>query len=446
MQDRSTVHNRRRERDACGVGFVADARGRASRSVVDLLLAGLHNVRHRGAVAADGKTGDGAGVLLPIPAALVPAPWCGLGMVFLRDESAREGIEAACRAEGIELGGWRPVPVEPEALGEQARACAPRIEQLVLLRPTGTSEAEAERRAYRARRRASQVPGAYVASLSFRTVTYKALCAADQLAAFYPDLRDPALAVPFGIFHQRFSTNTTPSWERAQPFRLLCHNGEINAIEGNVNWMRARVGSLGLDEDASSARCIDESGSDSAMLDNALELLVRGGRDVRHALTMLVPRAVAGRSRARPRACAPSTATTPRSSSRGTGRPASSSPTAASSVRRSTATGCGRCATRSPTTASSSAPPRPARSTSRAAPSSGAAGSAPARCSRSIPSGSASRRPRDQARLAARRPYGRWLDDRAAAGRRTASPWRRRTPDLTRAPGARSATRARRSR
>src|SRR5207249_7748980 len=118
-----------------------------------------------------------------------------------------------------------------------------------------------------------------IASLSFRTVTYKALCASDELAHFYPDLRDPALAVPFGIFHQRFSTNTTPSWERAQPFRLLCHNGEINTIQGNVNWMRAR----GLP--------VEETSSDSGILDNALELLVRGGRDVRHALAMLIPEA-----------------------------------------------------------------------------------------------------------------------------------------------------------
>ena len=131
----------------------------------------------------------------------------------------------------------------------------------------------------------------YVASLSFRTVTYKALCAADQLAAFYGDLRDPAVEVPFGVFHQRFSTNTAPSWERAQPFRLLCHNGEINAIQGNVNWMHAREGRLGSDDDALLAPVVDPRGSDSAMLDNVLELLVRGGRDVRHSLAMLVPEA-----------------------------------------------------------------------------------------------------------------------------------------------------------
>ena len=143
------------------------------------------------------------------------------------------------RAEGIEVAGWRRVPVSPDALGETARGTLPSIEQLVLLRPFGLRAEEAELRAYRARRRTAAVAGAYVASLSFRTVTYKALCAADQLGAFYPDLGEGALEVPFAIFHQRFSTNTSPSWERAQPFRLLCHNGEINAIEGNVRDARS---------------------------------------------------------------------------------------------------------------------------------------------------------------------------------------------------------------
>jgi glutamate synthase (ferredoxin) len=274
------------ERDACGIGFVADSRGRASREIVDCLLEGLHNVRHRGATAADRRTGDGAGVLLPLPPG-----GAGVAMVFLRDEAAREAIEAACRAEGLQPLEWREVPVEPDALGEAARGTMPRIEQLLIRRSVSL---EVEERAFRARRRAERAPGAYIASLSFRTVTYKALCAAEQLAHFYPDLRDPRLAVPFGIFHQRFSTNTTPSWERAQPFRLLCHNGEINAIQGNVNWMRAREGNFGSDDDELLHPVIDESGSDSAMLDNALELLVRHGRDVRHALTMLVPEAWEG--------------------------------------------------------------------------------------------------------------------------------------------------------
>ena len=288
------LHDPNAERDACGIGFVADSSGRASREIVDLLLAGLGGVRHRGATAADRRTGDGAGLLLPIPEALVPAAGGGLAMAFLRAAHAREAIESACAAEGIETAGWREVPVDWDALGAAARASAPRIEQLVLLPAAGVEADELERRAYRARRRAERAGGAYVSSLSFRTVTYKALCAAEQLASFYGDLRDPALAVPFGVFHQRFSTNTEPSWERAQPFRLLGHNGEINAIQGNLNWMRAREGRLGSEDDALLAPALDESGSDSAMLDNALELLVHGGRDVRHALAMLIPEAWEG--------------------------------------------------------------------------------------------------------------------------------------------------------
>jgi glutamate synthase (ferredoxin) len=294
MSSRTRLYDATHERDACGIGFVADARGRASRDVLDTALEALRRVRHRGAVAADRRTGDGAGVLLPIPSALLPAPWCGLAMVFLRDEEARVAIEEACAAEGLEAVGWRRVPVDPDAIGGAARASAPLIEQLVLRRPLGLGVDAAEQRAYRARRRAERTAGAYVCSLSFRTVTYKALCAADQLAAFYPDLSDPALAVPFAVFHQRFSTNTTPSWERAQPFRLLCHNGEINTIQGNVNWMRARAARLGSEDDALLSPVVDEAGSDSAMLDNALELLVRNGRDVRHAAAMLVPEAWEG--------------------------------------------------------------------------------------------------------------------------------------------------------
>jgi glutamate synthase domain-containing protein 2/glutamate synthase domain-containing protein 1/glutamate synthase domain-containing protein 3 len=270
-----------RERDACGIGFVADIRGRASRWILDAALEGLRRMQHRGAVAADRRTGDGAGVLMPIPPALVPGPWCGLATVFFRHEGARPAIEEACETEGLELGGWRGVPVRADALGAGARASMPDIEHLVLVRPFGVDGEEAERRAYRALRRAQRVDGAYVASLSFRTVVYKALCAADQLAAVFPDLDDPDLEVRFAIFHQRFSTNTTPSWERAQPFRLLCHNGEINTIEGNVAAMRARAQEVG--------DVLDPTGSDSALLDNAFELLVRNGRDARHAVQMLIP-------------------------------------------------------------------------------------------------------------------------------------------------------------
>jgi glutamate synthase domain-containing protein 2/glutamate synthase domain-containing protein 1/glutamate synthase domain-containing protein 3 len=304
---RALYDQRRDERDACGIGFVADAHGRPSRAILDVALCGLERLRHRGAVAADARTGDGAGVLLPLGAGFFepgqPAPASGrlgVAMAFLpRDpdaaKEARRLVEQALAAEGLELLRWRLVPVDHGAIGELARATAPSIEQAVFLAPGPDADA-AERRCFRAGRRAAlAAPAAsttlYLASCSTRTVTYKALCAADQLAAFYPDLADPDLAVPFAVFHQRYSTNTAPSWERAQPFRFLCHNGEINTLDGNAAWMRAREGNLGADElpEELLRPVLDPDGSDSAKLDNAVELLVRGGRDVRHALAMLVP-------------------------------------------------------------------------------------------------------------------------------------------------------------
>ncbi len=241
-----------------------------------------------------------------------PATRLGVAVVFLSNAPGEDGhhqrrftrrlFDEACRAEQLDLIDWRPVPVEPDALGDLARSTAPQIEQAIIALQVSVSSTDAEVRCYRARKRVERAVKAaglrtYVASMSFRTLTYKAMCAADQLAAFYPDLRDARFIAPFAIFHQRYSTNTAPSWERAQPFRMLCHNGEINTIQGNVNRMRAREGRLGAKQPADEALLapvIDERGSDSAMLDNALELLIRGGRDIRQALAMLVPAAWEG--------------------------------------------------------------------------------------------------------------------------------------------------------
>jgi glutamate synthase (ferredoxin) len=292
-----TLHQLGAERDACGIGFVADVKGRPSRCILDLLLQGLTAVKHRGATNADGKTSDGAGLLLPLAPALLTAPRAGLAMAFLYDESAREVVERACLAEGIEPAGWREVPVDPDQLGERGRATQPHILQLHLLRPPEIDDQEAELRAYRARKRIEREAGGeriYVVSLSFKTVTYKGLVAPDELTRFYLDLQNPEIEIPFGIFHQRFATNTTPTWERAQPFRFLCHNGEINAVRGNVNWMRAREHRLGSFDDAALRPLIEDAEADSRTLDNALELLVRGERDVRHALSMLIPEAWEG--------------------------------------------------------------------------------------------------------------------------------------------------------
>jgi glutamate synthase (ferredoxin) len=297
------------ERDACGIGFVADARGRPARAIVDAALDALCRVKHRGALAADELTGDGAGVLLGLPRKLLEAAAgagraerAGIGMAFLDPadpETGRRIVADACAEEALELVGWRPVPTDPAALGAQARAQAPGIEQAIVLRPLGSDVEDGERRAFRARRRAEQTARAegarlYIASFSFRTVTYKALCAADQLGAFYPDLTDGDVESWFAIFHQRYSTNTAPSWSRAQPFRFLGHNGEINTIRGNLALMRAREGRLGsadLAPESLLRPVVDPDGSDSALLDEALELLVRGGRELAHAASMLVPSA-----------------------------------------------------------------------------------------------------------------------------------------------------------
>ncbi|HEV3452311.1 MAG TPA: glutamate synthase-related protein [Acidimicrobiia bacterium] len=309
------------ELDGCGIGFVADAAGGASRGVVELALTGLGCVRHRAAVAADGVSGDGAGILAPIPRSFfgrVGAAACGrpldearLGVVFafldLDDDVARKTAEAAvadaCAAEGLELVGWRGVPIDEAHLGAHARADLPSLVQALLLRPEGVDDDEAERRAFRARRRAEarcREEGVrhYFASWSFATVTYKALVISDRLPLFYPDLADEDFVAPHVVFHSRFSTNTLPAWERAQPFRLLCHNGEINTLQGNEHRMlaRGRLGSdtVGLGPEELLRPVLEPSGSDSAKLDQTLELLVRGGRDVRAAVSMLVPEAWEG--------------------------------------------------------------------------------------------------------------------------------------------------------
>ena len=292
-----------RERDACGIGFVADASGHASHEPVRAALEALGRVRHRGAVAADGLSGDGAGMLLPIPEGLFGD--AGVGMLFLPADPARTAdaialVERSLAAEDLHVAAWREPPTAPAALGPHARSTLPAIAQVLIRRPCGddASAAGAEVRAFRARRRIERAArrlgvDVYVASLSFATVTYKALCAADQLGAFYADLADPSFEAWFAVYHQRFSTNTAPTWDRAQPFRLLCHNGEINTLAGNANAMRARHGRLGPEPSFAAEEllvpALDERGSDSAMLDEAAELLLRGGRELPHAMTMLVP-------------------------------------------------------------------------------------------------------------------------------------------------------------
>jgi len=315
------VSNRDRvELDSCGIGFVAHTSGRPSREIVDLALTGLACVKHRAAIAADGLSGDGAGLLVPIPRTFVARVGseaagrdiaeASLGVVsaFVRpDDAARRAMEAiveeVCTAEGIEVVAWRDVPIDPSHIGEQATADLPIMRHAIMQRPEGADDSAADRLAYRARRAAELRLGetgldAYFASWGFETMTYKALVISDRLAGFYPDLAATDFIAPFGIFHSRFSTNTMPAWERAQPFRLLCHNGEINTVEGNVNRMVARgvLGTehAGLGDEALFRPLFDPRDSDSGKLDCAIELLLRGGRDIRHAVAMSVPEAWEG--------------------------------------------------------------------------------------------------------------------------------------------------------
>ncbi len=305
------------ERDACGVGFVARLDGTASHAVLQSALAALRNLAHRGAQAADGRTGDGAGVLTEIPHGLFARVLREMGyrgderplavgvFFFPAEEDAYRACREVCEAEfqraGLRLLGWRVPPVQPKALGAYALRTLPRIHQALLTTSLGLDPEDLERHLYLVRRRIEKRAsplGLYVPSLSCRTVVYKALVSAPQLERFYLDLQDQDFAVRAAVFHQRYSTNTNPSWQLAQPFRLLAHNGEINTLLGNVNWMRAREGDLHSsvwgDRLCELLPVIQEGGSDSAMLDNVLELVRRSGRDLAHALRMLVPEAWEG--------------------------------------------------------------------------------------------------------------------------------------------------------
>ncbi|MDP3911478.1 MAG: glutamate synthase large subunit [Gemmatimonadales bacterium] len=300
-----------RERDACGVGFVARASGERSWDILGMALTAVARLAHRGAASND-RSGDGAGVLTHIPHRLLgvgPTERVALGMFFMPPDgpgldTAVELAEQALVSAGLPVLGWRVVPVDDRALGPLARASQPAIRQVFVGPPRSVptpADQAWERRLYVARRimerRAADTGVApfFVCSLSCRTVVYKALLVGTELPAFYADLRSHQFETAIAVFHQRYSTNTLPSWPLAQPFRLLAHNGEINTLWGNRNAMRAREPALAApvwEKDVDLLKpVIWEDGSDSASLDNALELLVRSGRDPVHALMMLVPEA-----------------------------------------------------------------------------------------------------------------------------------------------------------
>ncbi|MEZ5141111.1 MAG: glutamate synthase central domain-containing protein [Acidimicrobiales bacterium] len=305
MQD----HRRPPEHDACGIGFVADAHGRAQRHIIEAGLQGLAGVKHRGAVAADARTSDGCGLLTPLPHQLVPAD-TGVAQLFIRgaraDTEVRRAVEAAAAAEGLALVDWREPPTDAGVLGELARRTVPTLRQawfsiealpdLPAAVVDRWGHDRAELAAYRLRRRiGSARPDTYVASCSFRTMVHKGLVPAEALADFWLDLHDERFAGAFAVFHQRFSTNTLPTWERAQPFRTLCHNGEINTLWGNENRLSARTElgtrAAGMGDEGLFRPVVDPETSDSGKLDEVVELLVRGGRHVVHAMAMVVPEA-----------------------------------------------------------------------------------------------------------------------------------------------------------
>ncbi|MFQ5514547.1 MAG: glutamate synthase large subunit [Myxococcota bacterium] len=318
MPARQGLYDPRFEHDACGIGFVCNIDGRKSHETIQRGLQVLVNLTHRGAAGSDPETGDGAGILMQLPhgflekecAALrihLPEPGeYGVGMVFLpRPEAERRELEQllerTIEEEGQHVLGWRDVPVQPEAIGENARRARPAIRQVFVLRGSGLDPDAFERKLFvirkRVERRLRDGDGrsCYIASLSARTLVYKGLLLAYQIKEFYPDLTDPSMTTALALVHQRYSTNTWPTWDLAQPFRTLCHNGEINTIRGNHNWMRAREAVMESriwgDDLQKVFPIITPHFSDSAQIGNALEFLLLSGRDLAHAMMMLIPEA-----------------------------------------------------------------------------------------------------------------------------------------------------------
>ncbi|OCI31781.1 glutamate synthase large subunit [Oerskovia enterophila] len=297
------------EHDACGVAFVATLRGTPGRDIVDAGLTALLNLDHRGAVGAEENSGDGAGILTQIPDAFVrdvvdvdlpPAGHYAIGMAFLPQdaEAAAEvvrQVEALAAEERLVVLAWRDVPVTADLVGPSARASMPTFRQLVVADLTRElSGLDLDRRTYRLRKRAEHELGLFFASLSSRTLTYKGMLTVAQLEPFFPDLSDPRYASELALVHSRFSTNTFPSWPLAQPFRMIAHNGEINTVRGNRNWMAARQGMLASDKLGDLAPLLpvcSEGSSDSASFDEVLELLHLSGRSLPHAVLMMAPEA-----------------------------------------------------------------------------------------------------------------------------------------------------------
>ncbi|MGW6896322.1 glutamate synthase large subunit [Streptomyces sp. NBC_01718] len=301
------MYDPRNEHDACGVGFVATLTGVASHELVEQALTVLRNLEHRGATGSEPDSGDGAGILLQVPDAFLRAevpfdlPEAGgyaVGIAFLPADDSSEAVqklEKIAAEEGLKVLGWREVPVSPDLLGSGARATMPEFRQLFVA--DGESAGIAlDRKAFVLRKRAEREAGVYFPSLSARTIVYKGMLTTGQLEPFFPDLSDRRLATTVALVHSRFSTNTFPSWPLAHPYRFVAHNGEINTVKGNRNWMKARESQLasslfGTEQlDRIFPVCTPDA-SDSASFDEVLELLHLGGRSLPHSVLMMVPEA-----------------------------------------------------------------------------------------------------------------------------------------------------------
>ena len=311
-ENERSLYDSRFEHDACGVGLVADLRARGGHDVVASALRVLCNLEHRGAAGADPDTGDGAGILTQLPDAFFRAvtgfalPAAGsyaAGIAFLStDPSERDRafaqIADLAADEGLTVLGWRDVPVNEAACGPGALEVLPHLAQLFVAGEAGESGLDLDRMVFCLRKRAEHETGVYFASLSSRTIVYKGMLSAPQVEPFFPDLSDERYASSLALVHSRFSTNTFPSWPRSHPYRYVAHNGEINTVQGNRNWMRAREAMLAspLIPTSKSGKgierlfpIIDPDGSDSGSFDECLELLHLGGRPLPHALLMMIP-------------------------------------------------------------------------------------------------------------------------------------------------------------
>jgi glutamate synthase (NADPH/NADH) large chain/glutamate synthase (ferredoxin) len=315
--ERKTLYDPSFEHDSCGVGFIADVSGHRSHSILKKAVEAVSNLTHRGALDADAKTGDGAGVLTQIPEKLFKREAAKLGhrvesisdlavgVLFMpREEEKRARamaiVEGALSYYRLPFFGWRKTPIDDSVLGDKAASTMPDIGQILIGRPEGLPHDEFERTLYLARKEMEEAAhnkniDLYLPSISHRTIVYKGLFVAHELSSFYRDLRDPDYTTALAVFHQRYSTNTFPTWPLAQPFRFLAHNGEINTLRGNRNWTAAREvefrSEVWGERIEKLKPVIQPGGSDSASLDNVFELLILSGRDILHSMMMLVPEA-----------------------------------------------------------------------------------------------------------------------------------------------------------